>query len=627
MKRALILVTCSLCVLAGLLLQCGKKSNPIAPPVNTPTPPAITAAWPANSAAGLPRNTLIYVTFDRAMDKTATAAALSVTKMTGAKDWKYNILIFKPDSLFHAGDTVRFTVGTGAADVNGNALATAANYTFTCGAAADTVRPAVAGYAPTGLNVSVGATVAATMTKKLAPWADAAIKVSGATGSATLQSDSVLQFVPAGLAYNTLYTATVDTNAVDRCGNRMTPIFTWNFTTAADTVRPTVTKTEPAGGDTNVSVNAPVKVHFSEPMDTASARAALTSSPTLHYRASWSGDSVLTLAMTDTMSFHVPHQVTVGTGALDKAGNHLAASHPFTFTTARGLYVVSHGLNEVYRYKQNDLKPEGYLPSYNAATQVRMSADGAIAYVLTNSGLHFLQVHNHDNEPFFTNLRNSCYGVAVSPNGQRLAVSDTTGNRVYLIDAGTGALLDSVNTIGAAPKGMAFSANSGYLYVLCQFNNRMEIYALANFHATPTVITMPNGGEEMAIAPIGDRVFAACGTEVAVVRTSDNTVAYDITGVSNHPFGLAVSPDGQHLAVGCYDEGAVKVYALSNYAWVATVSVGAAPKGLCYSPDGKYLYVAVSGAAQVKRLVRAGSYAADTTLTTGTGPWGIAVTP
>jgi DNA-binding beta-propeller fold protein YncE len=70
------------------------------------------------------------------------------------------------------------------------------------------------------------------------------------------------------------------------------------------------------------------------------------------------------------------------------------------------------------------------------------------------------------------------------------------------------------------------------------------------------------------------------------------------------------------------------VYATSNYAAVATVTVGANPKGLCYSPDSKRLYVANSGGSTFTVISRLGSnYSASDTKTIGAGPWGIAVTP
>lgn len=634
MRRALLPIGVLLATII-VLTQCGKKSNPVAVPESTPAAPTITAAHPASGSTGVVRNTLIYVTFSRPMDHAATEGALAVTGMTGTMSWSNNILIFRPDSLFAAADTVRFTVSTAARDNGGTPLAAAASYSFSCGSDADTTRPAVASHAPAGTGVVPGTEVAAHCSEKLAPWADGAITlrdsasgaaVSGATG---ISSDSILRFIPSGLAHSTIYIATVGTACVDRCGNAIATPYRWTFTTAADNIPPTVHGTSPGNGDTLVSVNAQVRIRFSEPMDTAATRGATTHSPALHCRTTWVDDTLMTLTMTDTLSFHAPHQVTVGTGAADQAGNHLASAYSFAFTTTRGLYVACGTANETHLYQAHDLKPEGYLPFTSGITQVRMSGDGETAFLLTSNGLHFRQVRNHNNEPFFTNLPGDGYGVAVSPTGTRLAVSDTAAmrNHVYLVNAATGQILDTFAAGGAAPKGMVFSADGRYLYVLCQFNNRLEVHDLDNPGAAPAVVWVPNGGEELAITPSGDRVYAACGSEVSVIRTSDNTALAPISGVSSHPFGLAVSPDGQHLAVGCYDEGGIKVFKVSDHSLVATVATGARPKGLCYSPDGRHLFVAVSGASQVKRLVRANSYAVDSTLTVGAGPWGMAVTP
>ncbi|MCU0606195.1 MAG: Ig-like domain-containing protein [Candidatus Edwardsbacteria bacterium] len=636
MKRTFIVTAVCLLTLAGLLLQCGKKSNPIPPPPPTPTVPTVTSAYPANGTAGLARNTLIYIVFSEAMDHAATEGALSVTGMTGIMSWSNHILIFRPDSLFGAGDSVTFAVSTAAVDAEGTAMAAAVGYSFVCGAAADLTPPSVASHSPAGTGVALNTEVTAHCSEKLAPWSDGAISlrdsasgaaVGGATG---ISNDSILRFVPAALAPSRTYLATVGTACLDRCGNPMAADHSWYFTTAADNVPPTVNGTSPADGDTLVPVNAQVRIRFSEPMDTAATRAATTHSPTLHYRATWSDDTLMTLTMTDTLSFHTAHRVTVGTGAMDRAGNHLASAHQFIFTTARGLYVACQSANETHLYQAHDLKPEGYLPFTSGITSVRMSTDGNIAYLLTSSGLRFRQVHDHNSEPLATNLSGDCYGMAVSPNGARLAVSDTAAmhNYVYLINAVNGQIQDTFAAGGAAPKGMAFSADSRYLYVLCQFNNRLEVYDLDNPGLAPAVVWVPNGGEELAITPAGDRVYAACGSEVSVIRTSDNTALTPISGVSSHPFGLAVSPDGQHLAVACYNEGGVKVYKVSDHSLVATVATGTRPKGLCYSPDGAYLYVANSGSGTVTPVARSGAtYTPGAPITVGAGPWGVAVTP
>lgn len=638
MKR----ISFTACVLLAAIIvlpQCGKKSNPMddGGGDGTPIAPRITAAYPADSSAGLPHNTLIYVTFDRAMDHAATEGALTVAGMTGVKSWSNYILAFRPDSSFPAGDTVRYVISTAAKDNAGTPLAAAASYSFVCGATADATPPTVASHSPSDTGVAVDAAVIAHCSEKLAPWSDAAISLQDSAGgvavggSAGLVNDSILRFVPSALLPSTTYRATVGTACVDRCGNPMAAAFDWYFTTAADNVAPAVHGSSPANGDTLVSANAVVRIRFSEPMDTASVNAALAGTPTLHYGASWSADTMVTLTMTDTMSFHTAHQVTVGTGATDKAGNHLATAYSFTFTTARGLYVACTTGNSISLYQQNDLKAEGSILSSPSVRQIEMSPSGDRAYVLDNDGVKTLDLRNHNRIVDTIALSSNSYGLAISPNGLRLAVSDPAQNHVYLVAAATGQMQDTVTSglAGAMPKGIVFSGDSRYLYVACSNRNYVLIYDL-NYPGNPPVqITSAYECEEMAATPAGDIVFAACGPGVTAITTGTNLFRYNITVAGTpHPFGLAVSPDGQHLAVSWYNLSSVSIYNASTGAHITDANVGSNPEGLCYSPDGRYLYVANAGSGTVTPVARSGAtYTPAAPVAAGAGPWGIAVTP
>ena len=71
---------------------------------------------------------------------------------------------------------------------------------------------------------------------------------------------------------STLCVATVTTAAQDSTGIALAANFVWRFVTAplADTVRPTVTLTVPAGGSSAVALNTQITATFSEPMAAAS---------------------------------------------------------------------------------------------------------------------------------------------------------------------------------------------------------------------------------------------------------------------------------------------------------------------------------------------------------------------
>ena len=139
-------------------------------------------------------------------------------------------------------------------------------------------------------------------------------------------------------------------------------------------------------------------------------------------------------------------------------------------------------------------------------------------------------------------------------------------------------------------------------------------------------MVVPNNGEELAKGS-GDTLYAASGTSLTAIKFSDGTVPFALANQSNHPFGLAVSPDGAHVAMSCYDVNAVKIYTTAGI-YVTTVAAGALPKSLCYSPDGTKLYVSNSGSSNISVISRSGNtYALSSTVTVGSGPWGIAVTP
>ena len=132
-------------------------------------------------------------------------------------------------------------------------------------------------------------------------------------------------------------------NVRDIAGNRMTELFESTFTTAmfVDTVSPTILVTSAFNGQTNVPVNAPFSVQFSEVMDPA------TLIPdNLTVRDNFLGQNISGMIQVDsgnrTASFvpDVPfaigrsHTITLGTAITDAAGNALTGSRSFSFTTS-----------------------------------------------------------------------------------------------------------------------------------------------------------------------------------------------------------------------------------------------------------------------------------------------------
>ena len=149
-------------------------------------------------------------------------------------------------------------------------------------------------------------------------------------------------FTPTGntLAFNTLYTVTITTNAKDLAGNGLAADHVFTFTTgmAPDTARPTVSIASPANTAIAVPINRVITIGFSEAMDplTINATTITVAGP---------GATAVTGVVTPigTSATFVPasnfalntlYTVTVTTGAKDLAGNALASNFVSHFTTS-----------------------------------------------------------------------------------------------------------------------------------------------------------------------------------------------------------------------------------------------------------------------------------------------------
>ena len=164
---------------------------------------------------------------------------------------------------------------------------------------------------------------------------DGATPISGVV---TYSSGSLLAtFIPdAQLPGNTVLTAALSSGITDSASNPLAgaPV-TWTFTTAADTVAPSVRSTVPANTDTNVSTATTIVVLFDEPVlnvdltsftvdDGASVAGSLT---TALAGRQWTFTPSVALASAATVT------VTLTTAITDVAANPLAAPVTFTFMT------------------------------------------------------------------------------------------------------------------------------------------------------------------------------------------------------------------------------------------------------------------------------------------------------
>ncbi len=147
-------------------------------------------------------------------------------------------------------------------------------------------------------------------------------------------SGNVLTLTPtSGLDTNITYHATVTTAAKDTAGNALATAYVWEFTTYADTVRPTVTSTDPGEGD-SATVNSSIVVNFSEAMDTTTLNGTnITFSPDISGTFAHISKQQVTITPSQPLELPGDYTATITTAVRDSAGNHLAAPYVWHFHT------------------------------------------------------------------------------------------------------------------------------------------------------------------------------------------------------------------------------------------------------------------------------------------------------
>lgn len=183
------------------------------------------------------------------------------------------------------------------------------------------------------------------------------------------------------LSTGTPYTMTVGAGCEDAAGNALGADVAIAFTTtaAADNVPPTVVSTVPADGEMDVLGTTVIEIAFSEPMNSMSVWDALSVTPSP--ADMWMEWDATTLLVHHT-AFDTETQVTVtiGVGAMDLAGNHLASPCLFDFTTradderpylvsatpANGATGISVGLASVVMNFSEPMDPNSFDMPYDA---------------------------------------------------------------------------------------------------------------------------------------------------------------------------------------------------------------------------------------------------------------------
>lgn len=309
------------------------------------TAPTVTMRTPAPNATMVALDTTIVATFSEPVmgvtTSTFTANNGSAIAGTVASSMGGRVWTFTPSAALPNSSVVTATLGTGIADLAGNALAAPVTWMFTT--VPDTTAPTVTtrSPAPNATMVSSTSTIAVTFSEPVTNVTSSSFTVNnGAAVTGTLAGSNgnrTWTFTPlTTLGSNATVTVTLTTAITDVAGNPLAAAVTWMFTTIPDTTPPTVASTFPLTNGTLVPTNSNITVNFSEPV-TGVTTASFTvndGSAVAGVLGVSNGGATWTFVPTGTMAAAVVVTVTLTTAITDMAGNPLAASYSYNFSTA-----------------------------------------------------------------------------------------------------------------------------------------------------------------------------------------------------------------------------------------------------------------------------------------------------
>lgn len=330
-------------LMVAILSGCEKDKDP-------GVRPTVLSTGPVSNATGIALNTSISAVFSAGMEAT-TGSKLTLkqgsTNVAGTSTQTGSSISFQPAGDLLPNTIYIATISKTAASEIGTTMLKDYTWSFTTGAAPDVLKPTITLTSP--LNNATGASVSQTVVITFSENMDAStlsaltfsVKQGGTAVAGTVTSTaSTIKFTPsANLENEKIYTATLTTGAKDMAGNSIAVNQVVTFTTAIalDTTLPMVNATSPLNNATGIALNQFVSVTFSELMNPATiTNASLTVKQGVNVIAGTVSYSDKTAKFTSTalLTAGLVYTASITTAAKDLAGNALAATTTWNFTTS-----------------------------------------------------------------------------------------------------------------------------------------------------------------------------------------------------------------------------------------------------------------------------------------------------
>jgi YVTN family beta-propeller protein len=268
---------------------------------------------------------------------------------------------------------------------------------------------------------------------------------------------------------------------------------------------------------------------------------------------------------------------------------------------------------------------------------VATTPDGRFAYITNFLSSTVSVIRTTDNTVVATvNVPVNPVGVGVTPNGASVYV--------MMLGATISTIRTSDNTIAATipvtfnPTRVAFTPDGAFAYITDYVQSSVTVLRTSDNAIVATISNANNPGA-IAITPNGQYAYTSHGFHtgassdpdpVNVIRLSDNTIVSTVPLVGTS-FGVAITPNGANVYV--LHGRQLAVLRTSDNSLVADFLLGAfgdIPQDVDLTPDGAYAYVPIIPAADPEgpgsvSVVRISDNAVVKSVAVGVRPGGMAI--
>ncbi|RKI52474.1 hypothetical protein D7X55_32345 [Corallococcus sp. AB049A] len=215
----------------------------------------------------------------------------------------------------------------------------------------------------------------------------------------------------------------------------------------------------------------------------------------------------------------------------------------------------------------------------------------------------------------------------VSPDGQRLYVSNEDAAKASVVDVATGKVTHAV-PVGGEPEGVTLRPDGRFAWVTSEEDHHVYVIDTGT---QAVVARIPAGGRPRAVAFTPDGAWAFVTAEQGRTVTRVDAKTHQAKGTLSFPeagakpMGAVVSPDGRTLYVTTGRGKAVAIIDVAAWKLLRTVEdVGERPWGVGITPDGQRLFTA-NGPSNDVSVIDPATGQVLKRIPVGTLPWGIAV--